>query len=307
MARKLNFSASDGKSIHYYAWIPRAETDAVVMIIHGMAEHGGRYDKFAKFLNGRGFSVYAPDLRGHGETIAEPSEQGFFAEENGWFRVVADLEEFVDVIREREGDKPIVVLGHSMGSLMARSLLILHPDLFHAAVLLGTAASPGLLGKAGRVLARIAVRKNGPRFPNKRLDQMSFGAYAKPFEPARTKFDWITRDPDEVDSYIDDPLCGFVMTSKFYIDLLDGLDFIHNRRKLLGMKMDLPVLILSGSRDPVGDMGKGVRKVAQMLKEAGMKRLDVELYEGARHNLVHETNHREVEEHIEAWIRGTLG
>lgn len=306
MARNNNFSASDGKSIHYFSWIPRSDTDAVVLIIHGMAEHAARYEHFAKFLNSRGYSVYAPNLRGHGKTIANESEKGFFAENNGWFRVIADIVELTDIIHENEPGKPIIVFGLSMGSLLTRTLLIEHPGLIHAAVLTGSAADPGIIGKIGKVIARYTLRKHGPRYRSKRLDSMTFGAYGKPFEPNRTKFDWLSRDPDQVDAYIEDPLCGFICTTEFFLDLIHGVEFVNNKKHIRKMKMDTPILMASGALDPVGDQGKGVRKIAKQFRQAGATRFTVELFEGAHHELLHETNRQEVMQNIEEWIRGTL-
>jgi alpha-beta hydrolase superfamily lysophospholipase len=306
MPRNNTFTATDGKTIHYLSWIPRAETQAVVQIVHGMAEHAARYEHTAKYLNQQGYTVYANNHRGHGQTAENQTELGFFAEENGWQRAVEDIRELTEIIKEKEPGKPIVLLGHSMGSFMARTLMILYPETYQAVVLSGTAAGAGITGKIGKLLAEHAVKKSGARTPNKKLDQMSFGSYGKAFEPNRTKFDWLSRDPEQVDAYVDDPYCGFICTSQFFVDLLTGLDFINNRKRQLGMRMDLPVLIASGTMDPVGGFGKGVQKVYDQFKKLGMQDVTLELFEHARHEILNETNREEVEQVIESWMRSKL-
>jgi len=173
MARNNTFTATDGKTIHYLSWIPRAETSAVVQIVHGMAEHAARYEHAAKYFNKQGYSVYADNHRGHGITAEGEGELGFFSESEGWFRAVEDVFELTSIIKEKEPDKPVLLLGHSMGSLMARTLMILHPDTYQAVVLSGTSAGAGLAGVVGRIVAAQAVKKNGPKTPNPKPEARS--------------------------------------------------------------------------------------------------------------------------------------
>ena len=306
MARNNTFTATDGKDIHYLSWIPKAETDAVVQIVHGMAEHTARYEHFAKFLNRQGYTVYANDLRGHGKTAGEVKNLGHFADENGWFRAVEDVYELTEIIKKKEPGKPIVLFGHSMGSFFARTLTILYPGTYSAVVLSGTAANPGILGIIGKFIAKRAVKKKGPGMRNEKLDQMSFGSYGKSFEPNRTKFDWLSRDAKQVDAYIDDPYCGFICTSKFFEDMLTGLAFVNKKSEVAKMQKNTPLLLVSGTRDPVGDFGKGVRKVYQQYNDIGIQDVTIKLFEGARHEILNETNRNEVEQVIGSWLRSKL-
>jgi alpha-beta hydrolase superfamily lysophospholipase len=306
MARNNTFIASDGKSIHYLSWIPKAETKAVVQIVHGMAEHSARYEYFAKFLNKKGYTVYADDHRGHGKTAGDEKELGYFDDENGWSRAVEDIFELTEIIKKKEPEKPIVLFGHSMGSFFARTLLITHPGTYDAVVLSGTAANAGIVGKIGKLIAKRAVKKQGPKSRNVKLDQMSFGSYGKSFEPNRTKFDWLSRDTKQVDAYVNDPYCGFVCTSKFFEDLLTGLGFINKNAELAKMQKDTPILLVSGAMDPVGGNGKGVRKVYQSYKDLELQDVTLELFEGARHETLNETNRDEVAQVVESWMHSKL-
>lgn len=306
MATLNTFTASDGKPVAYYSWIPRNEIKGVVQIVHGMAEHAARYDHFAVKLRTKGFAVYASDHRGHGKTLAEADQPGYFAPEGGWQRVVSDLYELTEIIRLENPGKRLFLIGHSMGSFLSRSLISTHGQAYDGVILSGTAASPGLIGHIGRILARLAVSKDGGKKPNKRLNDMSFGSYNKPFAPNRTEFDWLSRDEKQVDAYVEDPLCGFVCTSGFFYDLLGGLLSLGEKSHYESIPKQLPMLIVSGEADPVGDMGKGVRRVAELYRKAGLTDLSCTLYPEARHEIFNETNRNEVENDCIAWINERL-
>jgi alpha-beta hydrolase superfamily lysophospholipase len=302
MARTVSFTASDGKHISYYSWIPRGDIVGVIQIVHGMAEHALRYDHFATKLRTKGYAVYASDLRGHGKTIEAPDEQGFFADTNGWFRTVEDILELTEIIKVDNPEKDLFLIGHSMGSFLARTLMIDHGDQYQGVILSGTASHPGLTGYLGKIIASFAAKKDGGRVPNKRLNDMSFGSYNKAFMPNRTEFDWLSRDEEQVDLYVKDPLCGFICTSKLYEDLLTGLLYVNDPKKVRKIPGDLATLIISGSMDPVGDKGTGVRKVYELLKAAPLKDVSMNLYDEARHEIFNETNRNEVENFCIAWI-----
>lgn len=306
MARKLTFTSDDGRVGTYYAWIPRKETKAVVQIVHGMAEHAARYEHFAKQLTAAGYSVYAQDLRGHGATASSEEDLGFFADDDGWFRVVKDVNQLTKVIMETEKGKPVILIGHSMGSFIARTCMILYPDDYLAFVLSGTAGNPGLLGRVGQFLATRSVKRNGPRFRDAQLDALSFGAYNNAFKPNRTKFDWLSRDETQVDTYVADPLCGFICTAKLFEDLLSGLRFIHDPLHIGRIPKDLPVLLVSGEKDPVGKQGAAVRKVYAAYQAAGLRDVQIQLFPGARHEILNETNRKEVESFIIDWIEAKI-
>ncbi|MBG0766060.1 alpha/beta hydrolase [Sphaerochaeta halotolerans] len=301
-------SCSDGKRVAYRVWIPEGtQVEAVLLILHGMAEHSLRYDTFATFLNSKGIVVYAPDHRGHGETAKRSGETlGWFAEREGWQRVVEDTYELTNVILAEYPRHSLFLLGHSMGSFLARSLMVQHSDLFDGVILMGTGASQGMLGKIGKLIAHRHVSKYGSKHPDAKLDKMSFGAYNKKIPNAKTPFDWLSRDAEQVAKYIEDPLCGFVCTSGFFADLLDGVEMANDVERVKKLPSDLSLLLISGSEDPVGGFSKGVRKVYELYRNCNISDITLNLVDGARHELLQETNREQTAQYLYSWIKQRL-
>lgn len=298
-------ACSDGKSIRYRVWIPEERQIAgVLLILHGMAEHSLRYQRFASFLNSKGIAVYAPDHRGHGQTgLQDGQTLGYFTEHEGWQRVADDAFELSNVILSEFPKKPLFLLGHSMGSFLARSLMVQHSDLYDGVILMGTGASQGLLGKVGKLIARGHASKHGSKHPDKLMDKMSFGSFNKKIADAQTPFDWLSRDKEQVAAYIEDPLCGFVCTSKFFMDLLDGVEMANDPVLAKTLPIDLPLLIISGAKDPVGGYGKGVRKVYDLYRKCNIADLTLSLVPEARHELLQETNRISTKEYLYSWMK----
>jgi alpha-beta hydrolase superfamily lysophospholipase len=277
---------------------------AALHILHGMAEHSERYDRFAAFLNDNGIAVYAQDHRGHGLTATKANEQlGWFAEKDGWKRVVEDSYELSNVISSDLPSQSLFLLGHSMGSFLARTLMTEHSDLYDGVIVMGTGAGQGLLGKIGRRIARSHVRKNGLHYVDKQLDKMSFGSYNKRIPDAVTPFDWLSTDREEVKKYIDDPLCGFPCTAKFYEDMLEGIEIANDEKKARLIAKDLPVLLISGTMDPVGGYGKGVRNVYELYRGVGITDIALKLVEGGRHEILNETTRKETMQYLLSWLQ----
>lgn len=303
MARGWYVTLSDGKRAFYYRWdVEQGEPRAAVQVVHGMAEHGARYDELARHLAQAGCVVYAQDLRGHGKTAEDASELGWFADQLGWDRAAEDLREFAEKITREQPGIPLFLLGHSMGSFLARTAMISFPGLYQGVLLSGTGGDPGPAGVVGSWIARRHIRRYGPRHPDKVLDRLSFGSFNRPFKPARTPFDWLSRDEAEVDAYIADPLCGCICSSAFFRDLLSGLKFIHRREHIDRIPKDMPVLLFSGEQDPVGKRGKEVRKTADLFRQAGLQDVTLQLFPDARHELFHELNRGEAAELVSRWI-----
>lgn len=291
----------DDHRLFYRIWRPEIEPIATLHILHGMAEHSLRYNDFALYLNSLGFVVYAQDHRGHGFT-KEENEQGWFADQNGWQIVCKDSYELDKIILSEYDQLPHYMMGHSMGSFMARSVITMYPSQFDGLIIMGSGCSKGLTGKVGKALALNMSKKLGPRLPNNKLDKLSFGSFNSKFKPARTPFDWLSRDEKEVDKYIKDPLCGFVCSSVFYADLIDGVEMANNRVLMKNIPSSLPILIISGDADPVGDYGRGVNKFASIYKDVGIKDLTVKLIPDGRHEILNELNKKETYEYIGSWL-----
>ena len=309
IASTMTFSAADGTQIFTYRWLPEPSTKVkgVVQIAHGMAEHAGRYGRFAQALTDGGYDVWANDHRGHGRTAGDVTSLGYLADSNGWDKVVGDMHALSCVIRKEQPSVPLILFGYSMGSLLARHYVILHGRELAGVILAGTSGDPGLLGLLGRLVAQREARKKGARTPSPLLDKLSFGAFNKRFRPKRTKFDWLSRDVNEVDGYIADPLCGGVFTAGFFCDLLYGLHFINASANLAKIPKDLPVYLFSGAFDPVGGDTKGVRQVHRALARAGLADLTLKFYDGARHEMLNETNRSEVFADVLAWLDRVAG
>lgn len=296
-------SGTGAPDIHLYVWHPdegEANGDAV-LVVHGLGEHAGRYRRLAESLTGAGYLVLAHDQRGHGRT-AESGIPGHFADESGWDRVIEDVERVRREARALRPDGRLILLGHSMGSYVAQSYVLRHPHSVDALVLSGsTFASRVQLG-IFRIVAAIEKLRLGTTGRSNLLDKLSFGAFNKEFRPARTEFDWLSRDEAEVDAYVVDPLCGGQSTNQLWRDLTGGLLEISSVRALRQLPASLPVYILGGEMDPVGG-AKGLGRLHEAYREAGLAGTRLRLYPEGRHEMFNETNRDAVVAELLAWLR----
>ncbi|MCF0262562.1 MAG: lysophospholipase [Sphaerochaetaceae bacterium] len=306
MADKI-FICSDGHRLAYNLWMPSPNTEikAFVQILHGMAEHSNRYQKFAEYLNKNGYAVFAADHRGHGATASE-DELGWFAENDGWDRIATDAFELANFITSQYRAHTTFLMGHSMGSFLARTVMVKHPDFYCGVIIMGTGCDKGLIGKLGKMIAKREIRKNGSKAGGVLLNKLCFSSYNKAFEPVATDFDWLSRDVSEVDKYIKDDKCGFLCTNGFFYDLLTGIEYANDRDKIASLPKDLPLLIISGDMDPVGDMGKGVKKVYDLYTSAGIADVTLKLIPGARHELLNEVDRKSTYDILSDWLDSHL-
>lgn len=304
---KFTFRGRDGKELFAERWLPSKAPAAIVQIAHGVSEHKERYADFAASLVEQGFGVYANDHRGHGETAGSVEALGFFAEKEGWEVVVDDMHLLSVRAREEHPGVPLFLLGHSMGSLLARSYVILHGAELAGALFSGTAGSAGLLGFIGGFITAGEIRKHGARALSPKLNNLAMGANNKKFEPKRTDFDWLSRDTSVVDAYIADPYCGFVPSAGFFADLLHGLNRINAAKEIAKTPREIPILFFSGEYDPVGDYTKGVSQVVRKFKRVGMRDVTCRFYKDCRHECLNELNRDEVYGDVIDWITAHLG
>ncbi|MDX9670571.1 MULTISPECIES: alpha/beta hydrolase [unclassified Pseudomonas] len=296
--------ASDRSRLFVNQWLPAAPLKAVILLAHGMAEHSARYERLAEAFCAQGYGVYAPDLRGHGRT-AENGTLGHFADDDGWCKVIGDLASLNQHIGQQHPDVPIILLGHSMGSYLAQGYLLHHSASLHGAILSGSNFQPVALYGAARQIARLEKLRQGARGRSALIAWLSFGSFNKKFKPARTPFDWLSRDPVEVDLYANDPLCGFRCTNQLWIDLLGGLQQISKASNLAQIDPGLPLLVIGGECDPVSE-GKRLTDLADALRTAGSQNLQLKIYPQARHELFNETNRDEVIADVLTWIDQAL-
>ena len=301
--REFYYKSSTGRNqIRAKMCTPDATPKSVVQIAHGIAEHIDRYEDFMRFLAENGFVAVGNDHLGHGKSIARLEEQGIFAENNGWNYVVEDMKKLREQVREQFPNIPYVFFGHSMGSFLTRTFLILHPDLYDAAILSGTGHQSAALVNGGYLAAELMTKLKGPHASGQALNDMAFGSYCKRIENPRTPFDWLSRDNETVDKYIADPLCGFVCKTSLYRDMMGGLKFLTNQKNIDKMNKTLPIYFMSGAEDPVGDYGAGVETAYKAFCRAGLKDVMIRLYPGGRHEMLNELNRDEVMQDILNWL-----
>lgn len=297
-------TANDRSRLYVNQWMPDGPPRALVMLSHGMAEHSGRYARLAQALCDAGYGLYAPDQRGHGRT-ADEGTLGLYAEHDGWNKVVGDLASLNQHIGQQQPGLPIILLGHSMGSYIAQAYLLHHSASLDGAILSGSNFQPVALYRAARLIARVERLRQGLRGRSALIDFLSFGSFNKAFKPNRTAFDWLSRDPVEVDKYINDPLCGFRCTNQLWIDLLGGLQQISKASNLAQIDPGLPILVMGGECDPVSE-GKRLNSLADALREAGCQHLQLNIYPQARHEVFNETNRDEVTADVLSWLDQAL-
>ncbi len=300
------FRASDGHGLHLYRWEPDTPVPrGVVQIAHGMGEHAGRYAPIAARLCEAGLVVCANDHRGHGRSVARPEDLGDMGYD-GWNRTVQDLREVNDAFAERYPGVPRILFGHSMGALLARHYLLLHGDTLHGAILSGTSEGGGFELGLARFLAHVERWRLGARAESSVLNWVLFGRANSRFDPGRTGFEWLSRDDEQVDAYVQDPLCGFVVRAGSLCDLFTGLAWERRRKQRARIPRELPLYVFAGSDDPFNHDLAGLHKLLTGYQRAGLNRVCYRFYAGGRHEMLNETNRAEVYEDVALWIDGML-
>lgn len=301
-ASTFTLDVTDGQSLFVYRWMPEAPARATIQIVHGLAEHAARYARLAEALTGAGYAVYAHDWRGHGRTARTPAELGYFADFDGWGKCLDDAWMVNRRMAADQPGLPIFLIGHSMGSLLAQHFIEQHGGALAGCVLSASDGKPPAIAGVGRLIARFERLRLGKHGISGLINAMAFGAFNKPFGPARTEFDWLSRDAAEVDKYVADPLCGFPSTVQLWIDLLDVLPTIADPAAQARIPKHLPIYVIAGSRDPVSRNTAGLQQLLGAYKAAGLDRVQHRFYDGARHELFNETNRDEVTGDLLAWL-----
>lgn len=272
----------------------------VVQISHGMAEYSNRYSRFALELCKAGYAVFISDHVGHGSSVENKEMLGFFGEENGEETFIDDLKALTDIAKSEYPNLPFFMLGHGMGSLIARKYTAKYGYLLDGVIYSGTSGENPALG-VGILLANTMIKQNGPMHRSEVLDTIAFGSYNRKTQK-RTECDWATRDEAEVDKFIADELCGYKYTVSGMKVLFTTLKQVTTRRWYNTIPLSMPIFLISGSKDPVGDYGKGVKEVYKNLKKTGHKNVSMKLYEDARHEILNEINRDEVYKDIIEWL-----
>jgi alpha-beta hydrolase superfamily lysophospholipase len=304
------FETHDGTKLFLYRWMPEQQTKAVLHIVHGMAEHAYRYRRVAEKLTAAGIEVWAADQRGHGKT-ANPQINGqgrggllgHCADGNGNAFVTKDIHAINKEI-QKNTNVPVFLLGHSWGSFNVQNYIEEYSNdlIISGCILSGTRGPGDIMIKIGVPFLTVLAFFRGQRKGSSLAKAMADGQYIKPFLPNRTPFDWLSRDEEEVDKYVNDPFCGMLCSSGFYRDLTRLLNKIHRSKAMARIEKQLPVYVFSGSADPVGGMGTITTALVNEYRKLGIKDLEFVLYPGARHETLNETNREEVMDNLLSWI-----
>ena len=298
-------SCAAGK-IHVSRWLPEKKTIGVVQLVHGIAEHTLRYGPFAEFLNSLGYMVVAEDHMGHGKSVGEGGAVGYF--HGGWQSSVDDTCQLLTETQKLYPQLPYILLGHSMGSFISRTILIEHPEYNLAGcILCGTGWMPSTVIRAGILAAKSVCSMGDEKKPSPRLQSLAFFGYNRRVEHKRTKFDWLCRDAEQVDAYMADPMCGFDATAGLLRDMLSGMLFNQQKTHLLQMNKELPVHFIAGGDDPVGSYGKGVMQTVKAFESAGMEHITSRIYPLCRHELLNELNKQEIWQDVAAQLEKFAG
>ena len=308
---ELRFPSADGRStIRALVWWPAlaAGTRArgVVQVIHGMAEHVERYDALARLFASRGFVVCGDDHAGHGASC-DPDGYGCLPARGGAEALVADEHTLRRLVTERMGsDAPYLLLGHSLGSYIARVYLAEHGEGLAGVILSGTGTLPVAVSWAGHALARLICAVRGEKYRSKLLDGMGVGAYARAV-PGPSGCEWLSHNEKNVATYVADPRCGFMFSAGGYAAVTKLTARACSLAWARRAPHDVPLLFVSGAEDPVGDNGRGVRAAAELARRAGQRHVDVHIYEGMRHEIFNEDDGGRVMADVLSWVEERLG
>ncbi len=300
------FKSSDGLTdIRAMRYIPDGDIKAVLQIAHGMIEFIDRYENFAQYLSSKGILVTGNDHLGHGGSVKSKDDWGYFGD-NGNELVLKDMYELTRITKELYPGKPYFLLGHSMGSFYARQYLCFHGDELKGAIIMGTGHESLGTVKAGMFMCKLIAAFKGWRYRSNFVNQAAFGAYNKHFEPAKTRADWLTKDENVVNWYVNEPRCNFVFTLNGFYSMFQGISNLHDTKLLNMIPKDLPIFFVSGEEDSVGTFGKEVKLAVDSLKQVGINNIDLKLYPNDRHEILNETDRDTVYEDLYNWIEKRL-
>lgn len=299
--------SSDGiHNLHGVSWLPEGEVRAVVQICHGMVEYIERYEELAVYLAERGYAVFGHDHLGHGHSVNSQEELGFFAEEQGNVYVIKDMHRVTRKAVSAYPSAPVYLIGHSMGSFFLRKYLTIYGTEINGAILCGTGYHSRGLITCAKLAAGLVVLFGGKHKRSQLLYSLTLGAADKAFADEKLKNAWLSKNRENVERYNQDPLCSFRFTAGAYRDFFRILADLSFERGFEAVPRDLPVLLIAGEKDPIGDMGEGVKKVASVFERMNMQDVTVKLYPQDRHEIFNEEDREKVFEDVEAWMENHL-
>lgn len=303
------YDSRDGVSkLHAVRYTPDGDEDirGVLQIVHGMSEYVERYEEFAEYLTSKGIVVTGEDHMGHGKSVGKDGKFGYFCEQDPATVLVRDVHRLKKATQAIYPNVPYIIMGHSMGSFITRNYMFRYGTGITATVIMGTGMPDKKLMAVSKAVAGIQKAFLGSRHVSDLINKLAFGKYNAEIPNARTDFDWLSRDASRVDRYIADSLCGFTFTVNGFATLFELIMRLHQPQNLERIPKKIPVLFVSGTADPVGDYGKGVNRAYESLRSVGLENLQLQMYEGGRHELLNETNRSDVMQDIYRWIEETV-
>lgn len=304
--KSFRIKSSNHIDVQAYSWLPDGEPDAIVQICHGMMEHSGRYDHFARWLNRHNFAVYAHDHIGHGGTIGDMSELGHFPRKDDWQRSVNIMHNLTNLAKKNHNNVPVFLLGQSMGSVMAQSYAIDHGKDIRGLILSGLVRQPVVMANIGMVLSVSLSALFGPANRSGLMVFLGYGQYNRKFRPNRTECDWLSSVDSAVDKYVNDPLCGIACSNRFYRNLFHGFRYVAKTSNLKKIGAGMPVLIIGGENDAAGNSGKVPAKIHHLFTNRAKADVTLKLYPTGRHEMLNEHNRDEVYSDLLEWMRGKV-
>lgn len=297
------YPSADGKTqIHAVEWKPETEVKGVIQIAHGVTEYILRYENFAEFFTSKGFIVVGNDHLGHGQSIAKDSKPMYFGPKGSWNFVVKDIDTCKQMTKKKYSNLPYIMLGFSLGSFLVRTYLIDYvKEPLDGAIIIGTGYIPNFKIAIAKMMANQEAKKVGEENTSPVIQSLTFGTYNKLFKPNRTDFDWLCSNEEALDEYIADPLRGENYSAGLFRELLTGMQYTSNLKNIEKMNKKIPIFLLSGDKDPVGEFGKGVIKTYNMFKKARIENIDIKLYPNLRHDILHEKCKNEIYTDIFNW------
>lgn len=303
---QFQFLSADKKTIiHAVKWMPeQGEYRAVLQIVHGMTEYVERYRAFAEYLTEQGILVVGHDHLGHGASVRREADWGYFAKDHPSDVLVEDMHTLRVMVQKENPQIPYFMLGHSMGSYMLRKYLCIYPEQLGGAVIMGTGCVPDSAAKLGMFLCKNLAEKHGWYYRSKWIRELTYSTAYRKFDLTGKDItrSWLTKDTAVVEQYYADPKCTFLFTVNGYFGLFEAVYFDHQPKNIEKMPKNLPILLVSGAQDPVGDLGAGVKKVYHMYRRAQIRDLTCRLYENDRHELLNETDREKVFADIYRWM-----
>lgn len=305
--REFTYLSADGKTnIHAVKWLPEGEACGIVQIAHGVTEYILRYEKFAEYLTNKGFIVVGNDHLGHGTSIANGANPMYFGPKGSWFWVVKDIHTCYTMTKEENPNLPYCLLGFSLGSFLVRTYLIDYPNNVDASILIGTGQISPLSISLGLMSVNSEAKKVGEERTSPGIDKLTFDSYNKRFAPNKTKFDWLCSSEDSLNKYINDPLRQDSFTAGLFRELLNGMAYTGKKENVRKMNANIPILLLSGDKDPVGNDGKGVIKTYKTFLKCGIKDVSYKLYPNLRHDILNEDCKEDIYKDITDWLDSKL-